>query len=62
MFHRHETPAFKPDYAPYSTGGAWYVSDAEYHEAIRRGMRLRSEAAAKLVKALGRRIGGLFKA
>lgn len=61
MFHRHETHSYQPQYVPLSTGGHWYVTDAQYHEAIRRGMQLRSEIAADLVKGLGRRIGRLFK-
>lgn len=61
MFHRQTAHAFKPRHAPISASGRWYVSDAEYHEAIRRGMQLRSEVAAIFFNALGRKIAGLFK-
>ncbi|MDP6706603.1 MAG: hypothetical protein QF893_09695 [Alphaproteobacteria bacterium] len=61
MFHRHHTQAFDPAHAPYDTGGHWYVTDAEYQAAVQRGMRLRSEVAAGLVKSLATKLGELFR-
>ena len=60
MFHRFDAKLFRSEPALQNSSERWYVSDEDYAEAIRRGMYLRSEIAARLAKGLARKITNLF--
>jgi hypothetical protein len=60
MFHRHEIEIYAPLPLSRTTDERWYVSEEEYQEAVRRGMRLRSEAFAAALRTVGRWLAGLF--
>ena len=61
MFHRHVIEAFAPQAWERSTSSRWYLSDEEYHAAVRRGMQLRSDAFAAALKTAGRKLAALFR-
>ncbi len=60
MFHNFDAQVFEPQNNYARSEARWYVSDEEYQEAVRRGMLLRSDIAARTVKALFRRLRGLI--
>lgn len=60
MFHQYDDALFRTEPSLQPVSERWYVGDEDYQEAIRRGMLLRSKMAARLAKALARKIAGLF--
>ncbi len=50
----HEQTAYQPQFDVRPTGGHWYISDEQYRLAAARGMRARSDVAAKLARSIYR--------
>jgi hypothetical protein len=60
MFHKYDAKIYRTEPALHNASERWYVGDEDYAEAIRRGMQMRSEMAARIVRGLARKIASLF--